>query len=495
MDLHRAFLEDIIASPEDDAPRLIYADWLDENGNPERAEFIRIQIELASLPEDDDRRWPLLAREEELLSAHEDEWRRPFERFFAQESPTPTLWTRLRGLFQRPVEGQARASGSFERGFLESITLGDGRLLSRVEQCAWTHPLHSLEVRLDAADSRNWLSEATVQFSRMRKLSLEVWGLAPVPKSIQRIPELFPRIEHFTSNFATLSPLGISWLARLQTLKLHSLFEGNQKDAFSALSRCDECALVRLELRGGAMSPVGMRQLASCQAFTNLRELDISNNLLITVESLMDSPLASQLRKLCLERTELGPETTRLIASQPSLASLTHLDLSANRLGDSGVNNLALAPHLRTLTRLNLSGCEIGPNGVNVLVQSEHFAGLRSLLLSSIVGRFAPRMNRLGNLGAVLLAQTASLTKLARLELRHTEIGPDGMEAIARSEALANLRALDVTGNNIGDRGIRALVHSPYLGKLQELRVDLRDTHISAWARKALRERFKNALR
>ena len=41
-----AFLRTILASPEDDAPRLVYADWLDENGDPDRAEFIRLQIRL-----------------------------------------------------------------------------------------------------------------------------------------------------------------------------------------------------------------------------------------------------------------------------------------------------------------------------------------------------------------------------------------------------------------------------------------------------------------
>src|SRR4051794_27217534 len=41
-----AFLGDIIEHPDDDAPRLVYADWLDENGNPERAEFIRAQVRL-----------------------------------------------------------------------------------------------------------------------------------------------------------------------------------------------------------------------------------------------------------------------------------------------------------------------------------------------------------------------------------------------------------------------------------------------------------------
>ena len=40
--LHRRILE----CPEDDAPRLIYSDWLEENGEEERAKFIRVQIEL-----------------------------------------------------------------------------------------------------------------------------------------------------------------------------------------------------------------------------------------------------------------------------------------------------------------------------------------------------------------------------------------------------------------------------------------------------------------
>lgn len=40
----------MIEAPQDDTPRLIYADWLDENGEPERAAFIRLQIELAKCP-------------------------------------------------------------------------------------------------------------------------------------------------------------------------------------------------------------------------------------------------------------------------------------------------------------------------------------------------------------------------------------------------------------------------------------------------------------
>jgi uncharacterized protein (TIGR02996 family) len=42
-----ALLRAVLAAPDDDAPRLIYADWLDEHGDPARAEFIRAQVVLA----------------------------------------------------------------------------------------------------------------------------------------------------------------------------------------------------------------------------------------------------------------------------------------------------------------------------------------------------------------------------------------------------------------------------------------------------------------
>jgi uncharacterized protein (TIGR02996 family) len=37
----------ILAQPADDTVRLVFADWLDEHGQPERAEFIRVQVQHA----------------------------------------------------------------------------------------------------------------------------------------------------------------------------------------------------------------------------------------------------------------------------------------------------------------------------------------------------------------------------------------------------------------------------------------------------------------
>src|SRR5262245_30371450 len=69
-----AFLQDITSHPQDDTPRLIYADWLEEHGQPERAQFIRVQIRLAR-PGLDALQWEQLhRREQELLREYDQEW-------------------------------------------------------------------------------------------------------------------------------------------------------------------------------------------------------------------------------------------------------------------------------------------------------------------------------------------------------------------------------------------------------------------------------------
>lgn len=76
-----ALLAAIIANPDEDTPRLVFADWLDENGQPDRAEFIRLQIERASTPGlVNEVRQRLLTRETTLLSRYRKEWLRPFQK-------------------------------------------------------------------------------------------------------------------------------------------------------------------------------------------------------------------------------------------------------------------------------------------------------------------------------------------------------------------------------------------------------------------------------
>src|SRR5947207_10628889 len=83
----RAFLEDIREHPDDDTPRLIFADWLEDNGDADRAEFIRARIHRLRLAGSDSRkgdeaeeafRW----RAQALLQANWKRWAAPLAAFF-----------------------------------------------------------------------------------------------------------------------------------------------------------------------------------------------------------------------------------------------------------------------------------------------------------------------------------------------------------------------------------------------------------------------------
>jgi uncharacterized protein (TIGR02996 family) len=69
-----AFLQAILDSPDDDTPRLVYADWLDEHGDSARAELIRVQCRLTGITLDDPALPDLVLREEILLAEHAEEW-------------------------------------------------------------------------------------------------------------------------------------------------------------------------------------------------------------------------------------------------------------------------------------------------------------------------------------------------------------------------------------------------------------------------------------
>ncbi len=87
-------LRAVCESPDDDTPRLVFAGWLDENGEPERAEFIRVQIAIArgaQAPQS-------VARAEGLLRLHKRQW--------LAELPEQMGW----------VWGN-----SFSRGFVEEL--------------------------------------------------------------------------------------------------------------------------------------------------------------------------------------------------------------------------------------------------------------------------------------------------------------------------------------------------------------------------------------
>jgi uncharacterized protein (TIGR02996 family) len=76
-----ALFEAILAQPEDENLRLVYADWLEERGNP-RAEFIRVQCALAH-DQPEPRKAELQVHELQLLKKYRRKWDAPLHRALA----------------------------------------------------------------------------------------------------------------------------------------------------------------------------------------------------------------------------------------------------------------------------------------------------------------------------------------------------------------------------------------------------------------------------
>ncbi len=127
-----ALLKAILANPDEDTPRLVYADWLDENDQPERAEFIRVQIELAAI-EPGHWEYGKVKREFDLLDAN------------TQGTANWFVWSGIAGLF---IAAASSAHLSFCRGFVESIACKPDEWLAHADAILGEHPVR--HVTLDS---------------------------------------------------------------------------------------------------------------------------------------------------------------------------------------------------------------------------------------------------------------------------------------------------------------------------------------------------------
>jgi uncharacterized protein (TIGR02996 family) len=73
---HESFLRAIYDAPDDDTPRLVYADFLEEHGDPDRAAYIRIECEAARA--EDIRVRELGANVRELVESHRGQFGTPW---------------------------------------------------------------------------------------------------------------------------------------------------------------------------------------------------------------------------------------------------------------------------------------------------------------------------------------------------------------------------------------------------------------------------------
>jgi uncharacterized protein (TIGR02996 family) len=136
-----ALIRCILESPNDDLPRLIFADWLEEHGEAARAEFIRVQCELARtnpvivelVGSMSSRKWeaPEYRRVDELRRRERELWDSTGSyRWFGDE------W--LGWVLGPGVNHRTRQSGNLTRGFISSISCSWSDFIRVRESLIWS---------------------------------------------------------------------------------------------------------------------------------------------------------------------------------------------------------------------------------------------------------------------------------------------------------------------------------------------------------------------
>jgi uncharacterized protein (TIGR02996 family) len=264
-----AFLEDIAEHPEDDTPRLVYADWLDDQGDLDRAEFIRVQCELARLAEEDPRREELGQRERQLLAEHQERW-------VESVRPYLTEWQFRRGMIEwariEPATFTEHAPALYRQQPIVHVQFApeqEESVLHRLFECPYLARIQSLQFRavILSSTALSYLCGCR-RLERLTSLVLDTNG-GIHPETIQQLAAA-PFVGQLQQLQIILNQLGANaiealtgcrHLGRLIALNLAGNDIGTSGAQLLGSAR-HLGALQTLNLRCNGIGPAGMRALA-----------------------------------------------------------------------------------------------------------------------------------------------------------------------------------------------------------------------------------------
>jgi uncharacterized protein (TIGR02996 family) len=433
-----ALLRGILDNPEDDSPRLVYADWLEEHGDQdgrERAEFIRLQCALASLALDAPGRDALVDREAELLARHRATWLAPFP-----------AW----------VRGLKGEQCRFQRGFLAHLKLTGSQLLRQAGSVFRRTPL--LSVCLLNLQGRLQEVLACLHLAGVRRLELKLEGPSRDQASLLAHAPTLANVRALTLSGSPLRSSGLSELL-----------------ASPYLTR-----LEALDLRGQDLGDEGCRILAAFGGHLRLRELNWANNAIgpAGAGALAGAAALASLDALNLSYNVLGAGGHAALARSANFAALTRLELRNSGL-DGGLGAWAEAPCLPGLVSLDLGNNTVRDNLPGLIARTG--PRLRDLSVDSC--RAGPAVVR-------AIAENLHLTGLRTLNLVNNSLDDQALEQLASAPHLAGLRFLGLDMNYaVSDAGVRALLASRHLGP--RLHVALWSQQVSRALHQEMAQRFR----
>jgi uncharacterized protein (TIGR02996 family) len=430
-DQGEALRQAVADAPEDDTPRLVYADWLDDHGDSARAEFIRVQIARTRLPAADDRQAELAAREKELGDRNFPSW----------------LLRMPRGVLR----------DSFVRGFPEAVGFWDAvgfersdwqiYQLSRDDLASLTEATETLPIRTFSSPLLGCGGEHGVDDPE-RSVAFPAEGESGLELLAQ-----WPLLRRLTTLDVSASARGSGW--------------GDFTPGLRALAQSPYAGGItdlRLGSRWFHQSVVGVLGNSDrLPRLTGLRFRHADGPVVQTALAwLLNTALGARLQRLDCFWT---PVPSRLIRAVLDQGALTHLRFNLGSEAE-GFGPLLGAPKLAALRRLDLAG-ERDAIILHELPEPDHsqkVPGLRELLSSPL------------------------LAGLEELALAGTDLGVEGAKAVADSPCARNLIALRLDCCNLTGAGLRALRPVLAEGRLRCLSLrhnpltDADATELASWS-------------
>jgi uncharacterized protein (TIGR02996 family) len=407
----KALLAAILANPDEDTPRLVYADWLQEHGDASglaRAEFIRLQIEAAQLPEDDRRRAALTKRYRELARHHQTTWKREFNE----------------------NHGGKHLVGEFQRGFITRLTGVDSDIAAYFPLAASAHPIQEIfteaeidndpgmfgpvatcpalakvrrikYTRLPAAVAQTLFSSPHLTGLRVLRLqwctsaAIELLSRSVASKSLRELGIWDSGYGGVNTDSALGTLLTAEWPA-LETVRIDNCavrdggvqllvadFAARRRRALHVSedtltvqgARTAIEAVIPTELNSLSLSLGGNVNVAVGRAEPHIqphggRELRLEgfqNDGDALVRWLVQTVPPGRFDHLGLVRCQISRAGARALASWAGLSTLKELDLQSNWIGDGGAADLSASPHLQDVGQLLVAHNDITKTGKEAL--------------------------------------------------------------------------------------------------------------------------------
>ncbi|MCE9564765.1 MAG: TIGR02996 domain-containing protein [Planctomycetes bacterium] len=438
-----ALLAAIRDTPDEDTPRLAYADWLDEHATSDadraRAEFIRLNCEVIRLngafqsPEYTEHWWSLANRLTELVEEHQEKWFAAFP--FQKTLEAKELW---KG-FPRHLEISAakclttpRPPWELEPGLTARLT-GSTDDLRRVIESGWLDGVESLYLKQDNSVDGDALATVVANSTcapNLRWLFFLNDNLSDVGARAIGESTKFSRLRRLdlAGAFATdgwAAALNSPFVSQLETLSLVCLRTTQSRPGFEAATI-----------------------LAASTRLAHLKELLITRSRIGTagIRAIVTSPYLQNLQLLTFGQEDF--DATAGEAFTPAiLPKLEKLQISDSNFSDVAVTSVAKSSLMKQLVHLDLSGNPLTSDGIEDLVGTGSLPRLESLCLDE---------SRIGDGGAKALAKSPHLN-LAALELANCGIGSKGMKALAAAPWADRLVKLNLRGNSITKASVGAL--------------------------------------